>query len=100
MRIGDGGADQKKELETVENLFNLIKDKKINPLEEDRKAWKLTKDGHFLVKSSFRFFGGGERDKPLSKWVSLLGKLGGGKSINNGSTQEEGFLPCKQVPFV
>ena len=23
-----------------------------------------------------------------------------GKSINNGSTQEEGFLPCKQVPFV
>ena len=43
------------ELETVENLFNLIKDKKINPLEEDRKAWKLTKDGRFSIKSSFDF---------------------------------------------
>ena len=50
------------ELETVENLFNLIKDKKINPLEEDRRAWKLSKDGRFSVKSSFDFFlRGGER---------------------------------------
>ena len=52
------------EMETVENLFNLIKDKKINPLEEDKRAWKLTKGGHFLVKSSFDFLEG-ERETSL-----------------------------------
>ena len=63
------------EMETVENLFNRIKDKKINPLEEDRMAWKLTKDGHFSLKSSFEFFEG-ERGTDLfpkrlfwNKWV-------------------------------
>ena len=59
----------------VENLFNLIKDKKINPLEEDKSAWKLTKDGCFLIKSSFDFLEG-ERETDLfpkrlfwNKWV-------------------------------
>ena len=76
------------ELETVEILFNLIKDKKIIPLEEDRRAWKLTKDGRFSVKSSFEFLEG-ERETGLfpkgyfgingflPKWASLLRKLGG-----------------------
>ena len=53
-----------------------------------RRAWKLTKDGHFSVKSSFNFLEGRERQASfqkgyfgingfLSKWASLLGKLGG-----------------------
>ena len=59
----------------MENLFNLIKDKKINPLEEDKSAWKLTKDGCFSVKSSFNFLEA-EREIDLfpkrlfwNKWV-------------------------------
>ena len=43
----------------VENLFNLIKNKKINPL-----AWKLTKDDRFSVKSSFNVLEG-ERETCL-----------------------------------
>ena len=63
------------ELETVENLFNLIKDKKINSLEQDKRVWKLTKYGRFSIKSSFDFLEG-ERETSLfpkrlfwNKWV-------------------------------
>ena len=76
-------------MEIVENLFNLIKDKKINSLEKDRRAWKLTKDGRFSMKSSFDFLVRKRERQAFSlkhyfgingflpKWVSLLGKLGG-----------------------
>ena len=40
-------------MERVEDFINLIKDKRIKPLEEDRRVWKLTKDGLLSVKSKF-----------------------------------------------
>ena len=55
------------ELEMVENLFNLIEYKKVNPLEEDRRAWNLTKDVRFLVKLSFDFLEGRERHASSQK---------------------------------
>ena len=58
------------ELEMMENLFNLIKDKKISSLEEDRRAWKLTKDDRFSVKLSFDFLEG-ERETSLPKKIIL-----------------------------
>ena len=84
----------------MENLFNLIKDKKINPLEEDRRAWKLTKDGHFLVKSSFRFFGGGERDRPLSKMGFFAWEAWwGGRVLTMDQLKKRGFSLANRCPL-
>lgn len=54
-------------MESVEDLINAIKDNRINPLEEDRMVWKLTKDDIFSVKSSFDPLGGGVARLPSSQ---------------------------------